>query len=95
MVNLLNKVDPAKLNAVLTAVADGVRGQGPRMGEATTDLDQVLRDLNDRSDTIREDWRSFKSFNDTYAAAAPDIVTILNAGTIFSNTIASRASALD
>lgn len=95
VVNLMNKVDPAKLNAVLTAVADGVRGQGPRMGQATTDLNQVLKVLNDRSDTIREDWRSFKGFNDTYAAAAPDIVTILNAASTFSTTVADRASALD
>ena len=52
---------------MLTALADGVRGQGQRIGQATTDLNQVLKALNDRSDTIREDWRSFKSFNDTYA----------------------------
>ncbi len=95
VVNLLNMVDPAKLNAVLTAVADGVRGQGPRMGEATTDLNQVLQALNDRSDTIRADWRSFKNFNDTYAAAAPDIVAILNSASTVSSTIASRSQALD
>jgi phospholipid/cholesterol/gamma-HCH transport system substrate-binding protein len=95
VVNLLDMVDPAKLNAVLTAVADGVRGQGPRMAEATTDLNQVLKALNERSDTIRDDWRSFKSFNDTYAAAAPDIVAILNSGSTVSETIASRSQALD
>src|SRR6201997_5425976 len=77
--DLLKMTDPVKLNAVLTAVAEGVRGQGERMGEATTDLHQVLVALNARSDTIREDWRSFKKFNDTYDAAAHDIVTILNA----------------
>ncbi|MCX2932319.1 MCE family protein [Mycobacterium sp. CVI_P3] len=95
VVNLLDMVDPAKLNAVLTAVADGVRGQGPRMGEATTDLNQVLKALNERSDTIRADWRSFKNFNDTYAAVAPDIVAILNAGSTVSTTIATRQSSLD
>ena len=50
---LLEMIDPAKLNAVLTAVADGVRGQGERMGRATTDLNEVLTALNARSDTIR------------------------------------------
>ena len=48
-----------------------------------------------RSETIREDWRSFKSFNDTYAAAAHDIVTILDAGSTTSTTVADHASALD
>ena len=67
---LLQMIDPAKLNAVLTAVADGVRGQGKRIGEATTDLNEVLIALNSRSETMRRDWQSFKEFNDTYAAAA-------------------------
>ena len=95
VVNLLKMVDPAKLNSVLTAIADGVRGQGPRMGEATTDLNQVLKALNSRNDTIREDWRSFKNFNDTYAAAAQNIVNILDAGSTVSATFASRQSELD
>ncbi len=79
VVDLIEMIDPAKLNAVLTAVADAVRGQGERMGQATTDLNQVLTALNDRSEIIREDWRSFKNFNDTYAAAAQDILTVLDA----------------
>ena len=95
LVDLLNMVDPAKLNAVLTAVADGVRGQGERIGEATTDLNQVLLALNARSETIRQDWRSFKNFNDTYAAAAQDILTILNAASTTSTTIVNHSSALD
>ncbi len=49
LVDLLDMIDPAKLNAVLTAVADGVRGQGERIGQATTDLNQVLQALNARS----------------------------------------------
>src|ERR1700722_3699693 len=95
VVDLLDMIDPAKLNAVLSAVAEGVRGQGERMGEATTDLNQVLTALNERSDTIREDWRSFKKFNDTYAAAADDILTILNAASTTSTTLVNHSSALD
>ena len=95
VVDLLNMIDPLKLNAVLTAVADGVRGQGQRMGEATTDLNQVLLALNARSDTIRQDWRSFKNFNDTYDAAAQDILTILNAASTTSTTVVNHSSALD
>lgn len=95
VVSLLDMVDPAKVNSVLTAVAEGVRGQGPRMAQATTDLNEVLKVLNSRSDTIREDWRSFKKFNDTYAAAATDIVKILDASSTLSSTVASRPSQLD
>lgn len=93
--NLLHMIDPAKLNAVLTAVADGVRGQGPRMGEATTSLNEVLKALNDRSDTIRQDWRSFANFNATYAAAADDIVAVLNNASTTSETIVKHSADLD
>jgi phospholipid/cholesterol/gamma-HCH transport system substrate-binding protein len=95
VVDLLKMIDPVKLNAVLTAVAEGVRGQGERIGEATTDLNQVLLALNERSDTIREDWRSFKDFNDTYDAAAQDILTILKAASTTSTTVVNHSAALD
>ncbi|MET0702488.1 MAG: MCE family protein [Mycobacterium sp.] len=93
--NLLKMIDPAKLNAVLTAVADGVRGQGERMGQAATDLNQVLQALNSRSDTIKQDWRSFKDFNATYSAAADDIVRILNAGSTTATTVVDHATDLN
>jgi phospholipid/cholesterol/gamma-HCH transport system substrate-binding protein len=95
VVDLLNMIDPLKLNSVLTAVAEGVRGQGQRIGEATTDLNQVLLALNARSDTIRKDWRSFKDFDDTYDAAAQDILTILNAASTTSTTVVNHQTALD
>jgi phospholipid/cholesterol/gamma-HCH transport system substrate-binding protein len=93
--DLLRMIDPSKLNAVLTAVADGVRGQGERMGQAITDLDVVLAALNERNDTIRADWRSFKRFNDTYAAVASDIVTILDGASTTSATVVDHAAQLD
>jgi phospholipid/cholesterol/gamma-HCH transport system substrate-binding protein len=95
LVNLLNKIDPAKLNAVLTAVADAVRGQGERIGEATTDLNQVLLAVNPRTETIREDWRAFKKFNDTYSAAAQNILTVLNAASTTSTTVVNESTQLD
>lgn len=95
VVDLLDMVDPLKLNAILSAVAEGVRGQGQRMGQATTDLNEVLSALNDRSDTFRDDWRKLGELSDTYEAAAEDIVTILNAASTTSTTIVDQSSALD
>ncbi len=95
VVDLLNMIDPVKLNAVLTAVAEGVRGKGEQIGEATTDLNQVLEALNPRSDTIRQDWRSLKNFSDTYDGAAQDIVTILNAASTTSTTVVNHSTELD
>jgi phospholipid/cholesterol/gamma-HCH transport system substrate-binding protein len=95
LVAVLNQVDVPKLNAVLTALADGFRGKGEAIGEATTDLNQVLMAINPRSETIRADYRALKGFSDTYSAAARDIVTVLDAASTTSATITDNAKQLD
>jgi phospholipid/cholesterol/gamma-HCH transport system substrate-binding protein len=95
LVDVLHQIDPQKLNGVLSALAEGVRGQGERIGEATTAANEVLIAYNDRMDTVRQDWRSFKAFNDAYAGAADHIVSILDAATTTSATISSHESALN
>jgi phospholipid/cholesterol/gamma-HCH transport system substrate-binding protein len=95
LTDVLGKIDPAKLNSVLSALAEGLRGQGPVIGEAITDANQVLLAINPRSDTIRADWQAVKGFADTYSAAAPDIVKILDAASTTSATISANATALD
>jgi phospholipid/cholesterol/gamma-HCH transport system substrate-binding protein len=95
LVGVLNQIDPAKLNAVLSALADGLRGQGPVIGEAITDANQVLLAVNPRSETIRADYQAFKGFNDTYSAAATDILSVLDAASTTSTTITKNAKSLD
>lgn len=46
LVGVLDQVDVSKLNATLSALADGLRGQGERIGEATTSANQVLQAVN-------------------------------------------------
>ena len=95
VVSVLNQIDTAKLNSTLSALAEGVRGQGERIGQATTDANQVLLQLNPRSDTIRADWQALKGFNDAYSGAAQDILTVLNAASTTSATVTSHAKQLD
>lgn len=95
LVGLLNQIDPAKLNSVLSAVAQGLRGQGERIGEATTGLNEVLQQLNPRSETIRADFRSLKGFADTYSAAASNIIATLDAASTTSTTLTRQAKQLD
>jgi phospholipid/cholesterol/gamma-HCH transport system substrate-binding protein len=95
LVDVLHQIDPPKLNAVLTALADGVRGQGERIGEATTDANQVLLAINPRMGTVRDDWRSFDRFNETYTAAAQNILTILDAATTIGGSITNHTKDLD
>lgn len=95
LVDVLDKIDPAKLNSTLSALADGVRGQGERIGQATTAANQVLLELNPRNETITADLRAVKDFNDTFSVAAPDILATLDALSTTSTTITSNAQQLD
>lgn len=95
VVDLLKMVDPMKLNAVLTAVADAVRGRGERIGRATTALNEVVTALNGRNEVFRDDVRSFKGLSDTYGVAAQDILTILDSASTTSTTVVNHQSELD
>lgn len=95
LVGVLDKIDPPKLNAVLSAVAEGVRGRGERMGQAITAANHVLTEVNPRMTTIQQDWRSAQGASDAYAAAAQDILKILEAFSTTSTTFTDRAADLD
>jgi phospholipid/cholesterol/gamma-HCH transport system substrate-binding protein len=95
VVRVLDTIDPAKLNSTLSALAEGVRGQGERIGQATTDANQVLLELNPRSETIRADWRALKDFNDAYSGAAQDILATLDAASTTSTTVVKQAGQVD
>ena len=95
LVGLLDQIDPAKLNAVLTALSDGFRGQGQRIGESITDANQVLLAINPRSEVMGENWRAFKEVSDIYGRSADDIIAVLDAASTTSTTITQRGAALD
>jgi phospholipid/cholesterol/gamma-HCH transport system substrate-binding protein len=95
LVGLLDKVDPAKLNAILSALAEGVRGQGPAIGKATSAANDVLLALNPRSDTVRADWRSLKGFSDAYGTAAADILDLVDSFSTTATTVTDQSAALD
>ncbi|ORV92140.1 MCE-family protein MCE3A [Mycobacterium interjectum] len=95
LVKILDQIDPAKLNGVLSALAEGLRGRGAIIGQSITDANQVLREVNPRAETIRADTRAAKGFADTYSAAARDILRVLDASAVTSATVTGDAPALD
>lgn len=95
LMGVLDRIDPAKLNAVLGAFAEGVRGQGERIGEATTAANEVLLAVNPRMGQVAENFRSLSAFGDTYSAAAQDILSTMDAASTTSVTITDKAAELD
>lgn len=95
LVGVLDQIDVSKLNATLSALADGLQGQGARIGEATTSAKEVLVAMNPRMDTVRENFRSLEGFGDAYAAAADDILDVLDAAATTGTTITERTGDLE
>jgi phospholipid/cholesterol/gamma-HCH transport system substrate-binding protein len=95
LVSVLNQIDPAKINAVVAALAEGFRGKGEAIGQAITDFNQVLMEVNPRSELLRADWRAFGGFSDAYAGAAQSLVTVLDSGADVAATINRQSKDLD
>lgn len=95
LVAVLNQIDPPKLNAVLTAVAEGVRGQGERIGEATSAANEVLLAVNPRMPVVEQNWQATQRFGEGYSAAAADVLTVLDSAVTTSSSITDHAADLD
>jgi phospholipid/cholesterol/gamma-HCH transport system substrate-binding protein len=93
--SVVQSIDPAKLNSVLSAVAEAVRGKGDVIGQAITDSNQVLLAVNPRMPTVKRDWQLFGQTAQAYSDAAQDIVTILDSFSTTSTTIANQSAALN
>jgi phospholipid/cholesterol/gamma-HCH transport system substrate-binding protein len=93
--SVVHSVDPAKLNSVLSAVAQSVRGKGDRIGQAITDANNVLLAVNPRMQTVRQDWQLFGETAQAYSDAAQNILSILDSFSTTSTTITTHAKSLD
>jgi len=92
---VLDQVEPGKLNATLTTVADALRGKGERIGNALVDANEVVADLIPRVTTLGDDARSVVRASDAYGAAANDILTSLSSLATTSTTISRQSRDLD
>ncbi|WP_068287715.1 MCE family protein [Mycobacterium sp. E2462] len=93
--SVVQALDPAKLNAILSAFAQSVRGKGDRIGQAITDANDILLTVNPRMDTIAKDWRLFGKTTDIYSGAAHDILSILDSASTTSTTLTENQRSLD
>jgi phospholipid/cholesterol/gamma-HCH transport system substrate-binding protein len=93
--SVVQAIDPAKLNAILSAFSQAVRGKGDRLGQAITDANDLLLTVNPRMSTIHQDWRLFGKTAAAYSDAAQDILSILDSAVTPSATITANQQALD
>jgi phospholipid/cholesterol/gamma-HCH transport system substrate-binding protein len=93
--SVVHAIDPAKMNAILSAFSEALRGKGERIGEAITDANDLLLTVNPRQDTIQKDWQLFGKTTKIYSNAAQDILSILDSATTTGNTITENQQSVD
>ncbi|MGV0655025.1 MCE family protein [Mycolicibacterium thermoresistibile] len=95
LMEVLNQVDPIELNATLTALAEGLRGNGDNLGAALVGANELAARLNPKMPTLQEDFRRTAAVGAVYSDAGPDIVTIIDNAPTLSATITERENDLN
>ncbi len=95
LTRVLAKIDPAKLNETVGAIATAVNGRGPQFGEALTNLHRVLTDIEPSLPTLAHDIAAAPTVADAYADAAPDLITTVDNLVQVSHTVVDSQHDLD
>jgi phospholipid/cholesterol/gamma-HCH transport system substrate-binding protein len=95
LVSVLNKLDPAKLNETLGAIASAFNGRGEEIGKTLTDFDALLAKLDPSLPNLSHDIEAAVPTLTAYADAAPDLVSTAESATRISNTIVDEQQHLD
>jgi phospholipid/cholesterol/gamma-HCH transport system substrate-binding protein len=95
LTSVLSKIDPAKLNETLGAIASAVNGRGHKIGQALSDLDSFLATQDPSLPALSHDLAVLPAVANAYADAAPDLVKTANNATRISQTIVDDQRNLD
>jgi virulence factor Mce-like protein len=75
---MLTAVQPAQLNATLTALATALRGRGAELGQTLADMDTYLADANPHTKALVEDLSRLGRVAQEYNGVAPDVFATLH-----------------
>jgi phospholipid/cholesterol/gamma-HCH transport system substrate-binding protein len=95
VMSVTEKVDPIKLNQTLAATADALDGLGDRFGQAISQGNQILGDLNPQMPQIRRDSQLLARLSEIYADAAPDLFDGLENAVATARTLNEQQADID
>jgi virulence factor Mce-like protein len=92
---VLDKIDPAKLNQTLGALATSLNGRGGRLGQLFSDLNAFLAKIEPSLPNLSHDLAATADVSLGYADAAPDLVRTIANTTKVSQSIVDEQRNLD
>jgi phospholipid/cholesterol/gamma-HCH transport system substrate-binding protein len=95
LTSVAEKVDPVKLNATLSALAQALEGLGDKFGESITNGNDILAQLNPRMPQIRYDVQQIANLAEVYIKASPDLWNFLQNSVITARTLTRQQEDLD
>jgi len=92
---LLAKIDPAKLNETLGAIASAVNGRGHKIGQMISDLDSFLAKQDPSLPALSHDLEALPVVSNAYADAAPNLLATADNSIKISKSIVDEQRNLD
>ncbi|MDO3634914.1 MCE family protein [Mycolicibacterium arseniciresistens] len=95
LVNVLDKIDPAKLNETLGAISSAFNGRGEQFGKTLVDFNALLAELEPSLSNLSRDMEALRPTLTAYADATPDLLSTIQSTTSVSNSIVDQQQNLD
>jgi phospholipid/cholesterol/gamma-HCH transport system substrate-binding protein len=92
---LLQAIPPQDLANTLGSLAQGLSGRGEQLGQTIDDLTDVVSGLNTELPNIQQTLVGLADFSQTYADAAPELISALDNLRTTGNTVVERQSSLE
>ncbi|MEV3906004.1 MCE family protein [Mycobacterium sp. NPDC050551] len=95
LVNVLDKIDPAKLNETLGAISSAFNGRGEQFGKTLVDFNALLAELEPSLPNLSRDIEALVPTLTAYGDATPNLLSTIESTTSVSNSIVDQQQNLD
>jgi len=95
LVDVLDKIDPVKLNETLGAIATAFDGRGEQFGQTLVDFNSLLAEIEPSLPNLARDIEASVPTFGAYADAAPDLMATIRSTIALSNSIVDEQRNLD
>jgi phospholipid/cholesterol/gamma-HCH transport system substrate-binding protein len=92
---LLQAVQPAQLNATLTALATALQGRGEKLGQTLVGLDSYLKQFNPNTSQLITDLNKLGQVSEEFNGVIPDVAATLNNFQTSVKTVVQNKQRLD